>query len=50
MLKRMQATGLITRQRDETDERQVNIDLTDQGQALRRKAAAMAEALAARCR
>jgi DNA-binding MarR family transcriptional regulator len=46
MLKRMQAAGLITRQRDATDERQVNIDLTDQGRALRRKAAAMAEALA----
>ena len=46
MLKRMQAAGLVTRQRNEADERQVDIDLTDQGRALRRKAAAMAEALA----
>ncbi len=45
MLKRMEATGLLTRRRDAADERQVNIELTAQGRALQRKAAAMAKDL-----
>ncbi|WP_019936239.1 MarR family winged helix-turn-helix transcriptional regulator [Bordetella sp. FB-8] len=39
LLKRMEAAGLIRRTRDERDERQVVIDLTAQGRALKRQAA-----------
>ena len=38
LLKRMEAAGLITRMRDEDDERQVRIHLTRRGAALRRSA------------
>ncbi len=38
LLKRLEAAGLIHRERDRTDERQVRILLTDAGRALREKA------------
>ncbi|KRD69796.1 MULTISPECIES: MarR family winged helix-turn-helix transcriptional regulator [Sinorhizobium/Ensifer group] len=38
MLKRLEAAGYIARVRDKTDERQVRVQLTDMGKALRRKA------------
>ncbi|HEY8574962.1 MAG TPA: MarR family transcriptional regulator [Devosia sp.] len=38
LLKRLEARGLVRRQRDERDERQVRIYLTEEGQALREKA------------
>lgn len=47
VLKRMQAAGLITRQRRADDERSVDIQLTDQGAALREKAAAVPRTVAA---
>lgn len=39
LLKRLEERGLITRTRSTTDERQVNISLTDQGRALQASAA-----------
>jgi len=39
LLKRLEGQGLVTRQRDRTDERQVRIGLTAAGRALREKAA-----------
>ena len=39
LLKRLEAAGLILRTRDERDERQVVIELTDHGRALKRQAA-----------
>lgn len=38
LLKRLEASSLIVRTRDETDERQVRITLTKEGRALKRKA------------
>lgn len=38
LLKRLQAAGLVQRVRDAADERQVRIQLTDQGRALAEKA------------
>jgi DNA-binding MarR family transcriptional regulator len=38
LLKRLEKMGMITRVRDENDERQVVISLTDQGKAARRQA------------
>jgi MarR family transcriptional regulator, organic hydroperoxide resistance regulator len=38
MLKRLDAAGLVTRSRDPHDERQLRIDLTQQGHALRQQA------------
>jgi DNA-binding MarR family transcriptional regulator len=38
MLKRLEAAGLVTRTRDPNDERQLRIDLTQQGRALREQA------------
>jgi DNA-binding MarR family transcriptional regulator len=38
MLKRLEATGLVTRTRDPQDERQLRIDLTEKGRALRQQA------------
>ncbi|HEX5377152.1 MAG TPA: MarR family transcriptional regulator [Phenylobacterium sp.] len=46
LLKRMAAAGLVTRTRDPADERRVLIGLTDQGQALRDRAATIPETLA----
>jgi DNA-binding MarR family transcriptional regulator len=37
MLKRLEAKGLVTRQRDQADERRVLVSLTAQGRALRKK-------------
>ncbi len=41
LLKRLEARGLVRRQRDEDDERQVRITLTPEGQGLRAKAMAV---------
>ncbi|GAB3538953.1 MarR family transcriptional regulator [Noviherbaspirillum agri] len=38
LLKRLEASGLVARTRDEADERQVRITLTKEGRALREKA------------
>jgi DNA-binding MarR family transcriptional regulator len=38
LLKRLEAAGLLTRQRDHSDERQVRIALSDAGRALRERA------------
>lgn len=38
LLKRLETAGLISRQRDKTDERQVLINLTEEGRALRARA------------
>merc|ERR1711916_122413 len=38
MLKRMEANGLVTRKRSEIDERRVDIELTEQGLALKKDA------------
>jgi DNA-binding MarR family transcriptional regulator len=38
LLKRLESSSLITRTRDEADERQVRIDLTKEGRALKKKA------------
>jgi len=38
LLKRLEAAGFITRTRNNDDERQVNIDLTDRGRELRTRA------------
>ena len=45
LLKRLEAAGLITRTRSGDDERQVHIDLTDEGKALREKALAIPPAV-----
>jgi DNA-binding MarR family transcriptional regulator len=41
LLKRLEAGGLVARQRDAQDERQVRITLTDRGQALKEQARAI---------
>ena len=38
LLKRLEAAGLVTRTRDPDDERQLRIDLTEKGRALRQQA------------
>ena len=38
MLKRLEAAGLVTRTRDPNDERQLRVDLTEKGHALRQQA------------
>ena len=38
MLKRLEAAGLVDRSRDPLDERQLRVDLTDKGRALREQA------------
>lgn len=48
MLKRLDVLGLITRTRSVTDERSTNIELTDAGTALRRKALEIPPAVVAR--
>jgi DNA-binding MarR family transcriptional regulator len=45
LLKRLQSAGLITRTRSGDDERQVDVDLTDEGRALRAKALAIPPAV-----
>lgn len=46
LIKRLEARGLIIRQRDEEDERQVRIRLTDAGRGLRTRAEAIPLAVA----
>jgi len=41
LIKRLEGRGLVTRKRDEADERQVRITLTDEGMALRARAEAI---------
>ncbi|MFI5910213.1 MarR family winged helix-turn-helix transcriptional regulator [Dactylosporangium sp. NPDC051541] len=48
MTQRMEAAGLVTRGRDETDKRVVRIELTPQGEALRDQVPAALDAVAAR--
>lgn len=48
LLKRLEASGLVQRQRDSDDERRVVVDLTPAGQRLKSKARAVPEALACR--
>jgi DNA-binding MarR family transcriptional regulator len=45
LLKRLEARGLVRRQRDTTDERVVHVTLTDAGRALRRRAQRVPEKL-----
>lgn len=45
LLKRMEASGIVRRQRSETDERQVEVALTTEGKRLRRKAHCIPEKL-----
>jgi DNA-binding MarR family transcriptional regulator len=47
MLKRMESAKLIVRKRSETDERIVNIQITDSGMALQERAACIPEAMLA---
>jgi DNA-binding MarR family transcriptional regulator len=46
LLKRLQAQGLLQRQRNAHDERQVLVQLTEQGQALKTRAASVPPAMA----
>ena len=46
LLKRMESAGLVTRQRDATDERRVLVGVTKQGMALRDAARAVPQTLA----
>jgi MarR family transcriptional regulator, organic hydroperoxide resistance regulator len=48
LLKRLEAAGLITRTRDARDERQLRIDLTPRGRALREDALGIPPAVVAR--
>ena len=48
MLKRLEALGLITRTRSAADERSTDVELTDAGSALRRKALDIPSAVVAR--
>lgn len=48
MLKRMEAAGLITRQRSQADERVVRVRVTEQGQALKERAYCVPESLLAK--
>jgi DNA-binding MarR family transcriptional regulator len=46
LLKRLEAQGLVRRERSTEDARSVHVHLTSQGRALRRKAASIPEAMA----
>jgi len=46
MLKRMESAGFLTRQRDSSDERRVNIVLTDHGRVLRQSAGTVPQTVA----
>jgi len=48
LLKRLERDGLVTRTRDQADERRVNVKLTDAGSALRDRAASIPRAMAKR--
>lgn len=45
LLKRLEAHGLVRRERDEVDERRVRVKLTEQGRALRAKARSVPPAM-----
>ena len=45
LLKRLEAAGLVNRQRSRKDERQVAVTLTDQGRELRHKAVGLPQAV-----
>ncbi|AIX75451.1 MAG: MarR family transcriptional regulator [Mixta calida] len=45
LLKRLEAAGLVSRQRSRQDERQVVVTLTEQGRALREKALSIPESV-----
>lgn len=45
LLKRLESAGLVTRRRDELDERRVLVELTDEGWALRERVAHVPEEL-----
>jgi len=45
LLKRMEASGIVTRTRDPSDERRVLISLTEQGKALRERAVHVPETI-----
>jgi DNA-binding MarR family transcriptional regulator len=49
LLKRMEGAGLLTRQRDQQDERRVIVSLTAEGRALRAKAAPIPLGIAKAC-
>jgi MarR family transcriptional regulator, organic hydroperoxide resistance regulator len=49
LLKRLEAAGLIRRERDAQDQRQVRIHLTAEGHALRREAEALPPAIQGAC-
>ncbi|XVU27178.1 MarR family winged helix-turn-helix transcriptional regulator [Actinoplanes sp. CA-054009] len=48
LLKRLEAVGYLTRERDPSDERSLAVDLTDQGRALRAEAEKIPPAIVAR--
>lgn len=48
LVKRMEGSGLVTRQRSTVDERRVELRLTDRGRALRTQCACLADTLIAR--
>jgi DNA-binding MarR family transcriptional regulator len=48
LLKRLEAAGLVTRRRSESDERVLLIELTETGRALRRQAEAIPQQIVAR--
>jgi DNA-binding MarR family transcriptional regulator len=50
LLKRLQSAGLVTRIRDQHDERRVIIDLTDAGEALREEACSVPDKIETACR
>jgi DNA-binding MarR family transcriptional regulator len=47
LVKRLEAAGLVARQRNAVDERQVNVSLTAKGRGLRRQASCLTDALLA---
>lgn len=49
LLKRLESQGLVSRRRDEADERQVRITLTDAGRALQTRADGLAACIFDRC-
>lgn len=45
LVKRLEQSGFVTRQRNPTDERQVNVRLTDRGRAMREETTCLTEEL-----
>jgi DNA-binding MarR family transcriptional regulator len=50
LLKRLESAGLVTRTRDQQDERRVLIELTEAGEALREAACSIPEKIETACR